>query len=143
MQVDDDGTGRPTFALAQPESEYTFLQLPTTTPKAATATATAEPSSSFSSTLSSDETLYTWTLDFTSSSGRHRGVVMSQSRMREIESVLDPSHAPSAMDDSLAMMEFGNGNGLGVRVGLICWYVTTLILLACFIRVLNGRRLSI
>lgn len=92
IQIDGDATEQPTFLLAKPEIEYTFPQLPQT-PNAAT---------------SSEETHYAWALDFTSS-GRHRGVVMSQSRMREIECVVDPGSASDM--DSLGMMDFGDGLG--------------------------------
>lgn len=81
IPVDGALPSRPQFTLAQPEIEYTFPQLPANGPHA-------------------------WILDFTSS-GKHTGVLMSQSKMREIECVLDPS----GMGDlgGVGMMGFGNG----------------------------------
>jgi hypothetical protein len=98
IEIDDNGTGRPTFVLAQPESNRTFPQLP------------APPQN----TPLSDES-YTWTLDFTTS-GKYPGVVMSQSRMRMIECILDPS--AMGMDD-VGMMGFGGGQGLRSWVDLL------------------------
>jgi hypothetical protein len=99
IEIDGDGTGRPTFHLAQPEINHIFPQLP----------------ASLQNTPSSGESV-TWNLDFTSS-GQYPGVVMSQSRMRAIECVLDPE-GMSGMGD-VGMMGFGGGQGLRSWVDLL------------------------
>lgn len=85
---------RPQFLLAQPEIEHTFPQLPATPSK-------TTPSS------------YGWILDFTSS-GKYPGVLMSQSKMQEVESVLDSSSSSSSSSGmgglgGVGMMGFGGG----------------------------------
>lgn len=87
IEVDGATPSRPQFTLAQPEIEHTFPQLPATGP---------------------ETTSYAWFLDFTSS-GKYPGVLMSQSKMREVECVLDT--ASSGMDDldGVGMMGFGSG----------------------------------
>lgn len=87
IEVDGRGPGRPLFPLAQPEIDHTFPHLPF-------------PSQSTSSLDDS----YAWVLDFTSS-GQYPGVVISQSKSREIECVLDPS----STDTGVGLMGFGNG----------------------------------
>jgi hypothetical protein len=99
IKVDDDATARPTLPLAQPMISHTFPQLPVRPQDAA-----------FSSEY------FTWILDFTSA-GQYPGVVMSQSRMREIECVLDPSSADGMGD--VGMMGFGGGQGLRSWVDLL------------------------
>jgi hypothetical protein len=99
IQIDSDVIARPTFPFAQPESYHTFPQLP----------------ASAQNTSSSDDS-FSWILDFTSS-GQHPGVVMSQSRMHAIESVLDASEV-GGMDD-VGMMGFGGGQGLRNWVDLL------------------------
>ncbi|KAF8891714.1 hypothetical protein BD779DRAFT_1437561 [Infundibulicybe gibba] len=51
---------------------------------------------------------YVWTLDFTDG-GKHRGVVMSQSRLRDIELVVNPLGGMGNMNP-VNMMSFGNGS---------------------------------
>ncbi|KAG6811992.1 hypothetical protein H0H92_004957 [Tricholoma furcatifolium] len=51
---------------------------------------------------------YSWVLDFTNG-GRNLGVVMSQSRMREIELIVNPLGGIDTMD-SVAMMTFGTSS---------------------------------
>jgi hypothetical protein len=99
IQVDGDIIARPTFPFAQPESYHIFPQLP------------ASPQN----TPSSDESC-SWILDFTSS-GQYPGVVMSQSRIHAIESILDASGV-GEMDD-VGMMGFGGGQGLRNWVDLL------------------------
>lgn len=52
----------------------------------------------------------TWVLDFTDG-GQHSGITMSQSRMREIELVVNPLSGMSHID-SMPMMAFGSGSWL-------------------------------
>ena len=59
-------------------------------------------------------TPFSWVLDFTDG-GKHRGVVMSQSRMREIELVVNPLSGISHMG-SVPMMTFGTGSWLDLLV---------------------------
>ena len=99
IEVDDDGTRRPAFPLAEPESNHILPQLSVPSQDA----------------LSADDH-FTWVLDFTSS-GQCSGIVMSQSRMREIECVLDPSSVGGM--DSVEMMGFGGGQGLRSWVDLL------------------------
>ncbi|OBZ67218.1 Tripeptidyl-peptidase sed3 [Grifola frondosa] len=54
--------------------------------------------------------IYTWVLDFTEG-GKYPGVVMSQSRMREIELVVNPFSGMDHIGD-VPMMSFGTGSWL-------------------------------
>lgn len=56
----------------------------------------------------------TWVLDFTDG-GQHSGITMSQSRMREIELVVNPLSGMSHID-SMPMMAFGSGSWLDLLV---------------------------
>ncbi len=119
IQVDSDGFDQLTLPLAQPESNHTFPRLPTPpqhTPPAGES--------------------FLWILDFTSS-GNFHGVVMSQSRMRAIEYVLNPSGA-GGMDD-VAMMGFGGGQGHRNWVDLLVRIST---LFGVFQNCDTGRRYS-
>lgn len=55
-----------------------------------------------------------WVLDFTEN-GKYRGVVMSQSRMREIEFIVNPFSGMGHMDNT-PMMSFGTGSWLDLLV---------------------------
>ena len=95
IEVEAEDTERPTFPFAQPGISHTFPQLPT----------------SHQNTSSGES--FEWILDFTSS-GPYRGVIMSQSRMREIEYVLDPS-----LSTDVGIMGFGGEEGLSNWVNLL------------------------
>ncbi|KAG6829369.1 hypothetical protein H0H87_011660 [Tephrocybe sp. NHM501043] len=93
-------TARPTFPLAPQGSdlEHTFPQ-------------TTDPSTDM---LVSDDVesgkQYAWILDFTNG-GLTPGIVMSQSRMREIELIVNPLGGIDTMDP-VTMMSFGAGSWL-------------------------------
>jgi len=58
-----------------------------------------------------------WILDFTEN-GKYPGVVMSQSRMREIELVVNPFSSMNHMN-TVGMMSFGAGSWVGLLVRFI------------------------
>ncbi|KAF7979876.1 hypothetical protein HWV62_40653 [Athelia sp. TMB] len=80
---------RPTFSLAQPDDTRPFPQLP--------------PNLQENGLAHND---YSWTLDFTSF-GKSTGLVMSQSRMHEIERILHSGANVGGMSD-LGLMNFGS-----------------------------------
>ncbi|TFK44542.1 hypothetical protein BDQ12DRAFT_673182 [Crucibulum laeve] len=92
-------TSRPTFPLVSSgsELEHVFPQL-------------SDPSDSIDATGESKSMQHLWVLDFTAG-GKNRGVVMSQSRMRDIELVVNPL---AGMDhlDTVDLVPFGYGSWL-------------------------------
>ena len=60
---------------------------------------------------------YTWILDFTEE-GKHPGVIMSQSRMRDIELVVNPLSAINHMDTT-GMISFGGRSWVDLLVRFI------------------------
>ena len=58
---------------------------------------------------------FTWILDFTEG-GKYPGVVMSQSRMREIEFVINPFNDMGGMDNVPMMSSFGAGSWVDLLV---------------------------
>lgn len=95
-------TTRPTFSLVPrgSELEHVFPQ-------------TADPSTTMDT---SDVPLghYVWMLDFTDG-GKNPGVVMSQSRMRDIELVVNPLGGMDNLN-SVGMMSFGTGSWVDLLV---------------------------
>ncbi|KAJ7590744.1 hypothetical protein C8J56DRAFT_541069 [Mycena floridula] len=94
-------TSRPTFALVPrgSELEHVFPH-------------TADPSSSMAMDVSEDSSSllqHTWVLDFTDG-GQNPGVVLSQSRMREIELVVNPLSSMDHLNGPMSMMSFGTGS---------------------------------
>ncbi len=57
---------------------------------------------------------FSWALDFTAG-GKYAGVVVSQSRMREIELVVNPFSGMDQMGD-VPMMAFGTGSWIDLLV---------------------------
>ena len=90
-------TARPTFSLVPGGSELEHVFPHTLDPSATVETAMSETETQVDQ--------HTWILDFTHG-GKHPGVVLSQSRMRDIELVVNPL---SSMDqlNSNGMMSFG------------------------------------
>ncbi|KZP34267.1 hypothetical protein FIBSPDRAFT_809370 [Athelia psychrophila] len=84
-------TDRPTFSFAQPDDKRIFPQI--------------HPQEQV---VASAHETYAWTLDFTSS-GKSPGVVISQSRMRQIERVLYPAASVDSMSD-IGLISFGTGS---------------------------------
>ena len=62
--------------------------------------------------IKGDTTSHCWILDFTDN-GRHRGVVMSQARMRDIELIVNPL---SSLDDMGSPIPFGIGSWVDLLV---------------------------
>ncbi|KAG6862328.1 hypothetical protein C0995_016026 [Termitomyces sp. Mi166 len=89
-------TARPTFPLAPQGSdlEHSFPQ-------------TMDQSSAMMIDLEAGKQ-YMWVLDFTNG-GRNAGIVMSQSRMREIELIVNPLGGIDTMDP-VTLMAFGTGS---------------------------------
>ena len=89
---------RPVYTLTQmtPPSDYHFFETidPPNTPTAGTA--------------------YRWFLDFTDG-GSHRGVVMSQSRMREVETIVNPLSEIDASGNE-PLIGFGMGSWVDLLV---------------------------
>ncbi|KAG5646798.1 hypothetical protein DXG03_002175 [Asterophora parasitica] len=88
-------TARPTFPLVPQGSDLEHV-FPKTVGQ------------SNSITLSGDPGQYTWMLDFTNG-GKNLGIVMSQSRMREIELVVNPLGGIDTLN-TVTMMSFGTGS---------------------------------
>lgn len=63
---------------------------------------------------------HTWILDFTEA-GKYSGVVMSQSRMRDIELVINPFSVMNQMNE-VGMMSFGTGSWVDLLVRSICYH---------------------
>lgn len=82
---------RPTFTLAQPDGGRLFPQI------------SRKPQGP-----ESTRDTYVWILDFTSS-GRSTGIVISQSRMREIERILQPATSADGMG-GISLIGYGTGS---------------------------------
>lgn len=93
--------GRPSFPL-EPDG----MKLDATLPEA------TEPSDS-----SESGKVYKWYLDFTDG-GKHSGVVMSQSRMRDIENVLNPLGSLEDLD-SVPVVTAGLGSWVDLLVSSV------------------------
>jgi hypothetical protein len=93
-------TSRPTFSLVPSgaEIEHSFPQ-------------TIDPSVTM--TFNDLDGHHFWILDFTGG-GRYPGVVMSQSRMRDVELVVNPLSSI----DQINMMSFGTGSWVDLLVGV-------------------------
>lgn len=103
-------TARPTFPLVPRGSELDHLFPQTTNMSSSLGTSANESGTSPGQ--------HTWFLDFTDG-GKHSGVVMTQSRMRDIELIINPL---SGMDhlNSVGMMSFGTGSWVDL---LVCLYL--------------------
>lgn len=103
---------RPTFPLllAPPEDDHSFPQLDDNFTSTATERATSES--------------YTWVLDFTQGATQ-RGVVVSQSRMKEIELAVNPLGTIETVSE---LLSFSAGSWLELLVRLFqdCSYRLTL-----------------
>jgi len=100
---------RPLFSLVPEGSEmdYLFPQV-------------ADPATGMTSYESNENgTQYTWHLDFTNG-GRNPGVVLSQSRMRDIELIVNPLVGIDTFN-SIEMMSFGTGSWVNLLVGAILY----------------------
>lgn len=73
---------------------------------------------------------YTWNLDFTDE-GKTQGIVMSQSRMRDIELVVNPLGSIDTLN-SVGMMSFGTGSWVDLLVSttlvFLFYFLTSLLL---------------
>ena len=103
-------TTRPTFPLvpAVSELDYNFLQFGDNF----SVTVDSHDSNTFSGP-------YTWVLDFTHG-GRQRGIVTSQSRMKEIELVVNPLGGPriDSLNSVSEMLPLGTVDSINL---LVCW----------------------
>jgi hypothetical protein len=101
-------TSRPTFPLCLkgPELEHVFLEVP------------VAPIDVSAGTSSSQH--YSWVLDFTLG-GRSPGIVLSQSRMRDIEMILNPL---GSMDNlpPVGILSFQPGSWVSLLVSLNCLF---------------------
>lgn len=99
-------TSRPTFYLVPAGNELEHVL-----PQTADLSVSTEPPTNENGTLADQ---HTWTLDFTDG-GKTRGVVLSQSRMRDVELVVNPF---SGIEDfsQVSIMSFGERSWVDLLV---------------------------
>ena len=101
-------TERPTFALSpgKAESEYAF-------PTVESAPEADDPMGE--AVAASGQERYQWVLDFTDG-GRSDGVVMSQTRMRDLELLINPESGIDASLDTVGIVAFAEGSWVDLLV---------------------------
>ena len=70
---------------------------------------------------------YRWFLDFTDG-GKHPGVVMSQSRMREIETIVNPLGTGFSPVDAMPLLGLVSGSWVDLLVCVECCVINVLLI---------------
>lgn len=106
-----NATARPTFPLSPSSADldHSFPQIDTFN-------INVDESSHGPTNQKTDS--YAWVLDFTDR-GKHPGVVMSQSRMKAIELVVNPLGGGDGLNGVTDILSFGNGSWIDLLVSLV------------------------